>query len=144
VRLLVFELAGSPHAVDASAVEEVAAVVAMTPLYGAAPEVEGVVDYRGRLVAVLDPRRMFRMAPKSVEITDHLIFLRSGGRLFGLRVDRALDLVEADAERVGRAQDGIARLEGGLVVIHDVERLLPDEEARRIEQAINARQEEAR
>ncbi len=61
-----------------------------------APQViEGVLNFRGAAVPVLDIRTRFGLPLRPVRTTDHLIVARAGKRIAAIRVDRVSDLIEA-------------------------------------------------
>ncbi len=120
-------------------------LVAVTALPGAPPVVEGVINCHGRLVAVLDIRRRFGLAPEPHRAAQYLVLLQLPQRQVAIRVDRVEDLIAIDAARIERATDiyrasrsiaGIARLDDGLVVIHEFGRFLDDLEASQLDQAL--------
>jgi purine-binding chemotaxis protein CheW len=132
VDVLVFEMGGQRHGLAAAAVLEILRAVAVAPLPQAPPGVEGVINLRGRVVPVVDLRHRFRLPPRPVLPTDHLIVARSGDRLVALRVDRAEDLVRldpADLEPAGPAPGPVAKLADGLVPVHSLDDLLAADEA---------------
>ncbi len=145
VQLLTFELAGRRLAVPADVLTEVVRTVAVAPLPRAPPIIEGVIDVRGALVPVLDIRQRFGLPPRGLTPDQHLIIARTGPRLVALRVDRALDLVEVDADAVEPVDQvapgaeylrGIAKLAEGLLLIHDLESFLSLDEARQVDAAV--------
>lgn len=145
VELLVFELSGQRYGLSLSAVREVVRAVAITPLPGAPPVVEGAIDVRGRVVPVLDLRARFGLPPHALDPDQQLILARAGRRLVAVRADRVarLDSVPATAIEVAtqvtptlRHLAGVARLTDGLVLIHDLETFLSQAEAESLEDAL--------
>jgi len=143
--LLAFTLDGRPLALFASAVTEVARAVSVSLLPKAPPIVEGVINYRGSVVPVLDIRRRFGQPPKPVELEQHLIVARAGGRLVAIRVDRATDVIAVEAAAIESAAAsapgaeylaGIARLPDGLLVIHDLDTFLALDEGAQLDAAL--------
>jgi purine-binding chemotaxis protein CheW len=124
---------------------EVARAVAVAPLPGSPGIIEGVINVRGALVPVLDIRARFGLPPRPLTPDQHLIIARTGPRLVALRVDRARDLIAVEqhaietADRVAPGLEhvaGVARLTGGLLVIHDLEGFLSLDEARQVDGAL--------
>jgi purine-binding chemotaxis protein CheW len=147
LEFLIFELGGQRFGLPVPDVREIVRAVCPVPLPGAPALVEGVINLRGRVVPVLDLRRNFRLPPRPIEHTDHLVIARAAGRLVALRVDRALDLARVapddveDVEGVGRdGQAGarVAKLPGDLVLIHDLRAVLAPAEAEALERALPA------
>lgn len=147
-QLLVFDLGTHRYALRAEHVREVVRAVLIAALPKAPAIVEGIINYRGAVVPVLDIRQRFRVGPAPLDPTQHFVVAQAGARLVALRVDRAIDLVTVPeavirpaAEAVPGAEyvAGIAQLPDGLLVIHDLERFLALEEAEQLDRAVRAR-----
>lgn len=98
MEVLAFEVDGQRYGLPASVVREIVRVVAITPLPRSSGGGEGVVDVRGEPVEILDLRSRLGLPPAPVDPEQHLIFASVGGRLIGLRVDRAVGLVDLESE----------------------------------------------
>ena len=145
IEVLLIQVQDRRFGLPATGIQEVQRVVRIVPLPKAPSVVEGVIDVRGTVVPVFDIRGRFRMPAKEVEPEDYLVIAVAGGRLVALRVDRALDLIEIeereieDPRRMVHGTDyvaGVARLEGGLVLIHDLDTFLSEAEATELDAAI--------
>lgn len=147
--ILTFELSGQRCALRAEHVLEVQRAVAMAPLPGAVPLVEGVINLRGKLVPVLDIRARLGLEPSRLSVRDHLLVAGipgdgAGLRVVAIRVDRALELVSVPREQIedppgmaGPVQTAaIAKLPDGLVLIHDLSAFLSLDEAAQLDQAL--------
>lgn len=143
--ILVFEVAGVHYALPVGSVEEILRAVAIVPLPQAPPVIEGLIDVRGSVVPVLDLRSRFRLPPRAVRPSDHLILAHAGPRRVAVRADRAVDLVRLDPARVEEASRvvpaaefvaGIAKLSDGLVLIHDLGGFLTQAEAERLDRSL--------
>jgi purine-binding chemotaxis protein CheW len=145
--VLVFEVGGQKYALPTADVRELVRAVAITPLPGAPSVIEGVVDVRGCVLAVLDVRARFRLPPKALDPSDHFIVASAGPRGVILRVDRATHLALVDEASVQPPETlgpgaayvaGVARLEGGLVLIHDLTTFLSAAESASLDEALRA------
>lgn len=145
--VLVFELSGHRYALPCADVREIARAVSMAPLPRAPEIVEGVVNVHGAVIPVLDLRLRFRLPPKELAHTDHLIVASTGERTFALRADRALDLVRLDPEQIDRSirdMPGVAHVAGvattdeGMVLVHDLRTFLSATEAWALDRALDA------
>ncbi len=125
--VLVVEIAGQRHGILASAVETIVRAVAISPLPSAPTEVEGCVEYRGRVVPVLALHARLGLPPKPVEADEHLVLAWAGGRLVAIRVDRAVALAHVEAhelvddeipELLAGSVASVARLPDGPVFVH--------------------------
>ncbi|MBI4420969.1 MAG: purine-binding chemotaxis protein CheW [Gemmatimonadetes bacterium] len=144
--MLVFELAERRLALAGDVVHEVVRAVAISALPKAPAVVEGVVNWRGRIVPVLDIRARFGMPPVPLTPDQHFVFAQAGSRVVALRVDRAVDLIRVDESAVETAAAaavpgaeyvvGIAKLADGLLVIHDLDRFLSLDEGAQLDAAV--------
>ena len=145
--VLVFEVGGQRYALPTADVCELVRAVAITPVPGAPAVIEGVVDVRGRVLPVLDVRARFRLPAKALDPSDHFIVASAGTRGVILRVDRATHLALLDEASAQPPQAlgpgaayvaGLAKLEDGMVLIHDLTTFLSDAEAASLDEALPA------
>ncbi len=144
LEVVVVDVDGVRCALAAVEVVELHPVVLIAPLPGAPAAVEGVVDLRGTVVPVFDLRARLGLTRRPPILSDHLVFARVGSRVVGLRVDRAVDLAVIDTSRIEEGLalapapyvSGVARLDDGLVLIHDLATFLTSEEAVALDEAL--------
>src|SRR5690242_9847746 len=109
VRLLTFELDEQRFGLPMADVQEVVRVAAFARLPKAPQVIEGVLNFRGALVPVLDIRARFGLPPRAVRMSDHLVVAQAGPRKVAIRVDRAADLIEAAAASIEDANNVTAK-----------------------------------
>jgi purine-binding chemotaxis protein CheW len=140
-----FTLHGERFAIRGRDVREVVRAVAVAALPDAPEVVEGVINYRGRIVPVLDVRARFGLPGRPLDATQHFILADAGPRLVALRVDQALDLLEVPADAIesaasvapgSRRTEGVARLPDGLIVIHHLEDFLSLDEGIALDESL--------
>jgi purine-binding chemotaxis protein CheW len=128
-------------------VRELVRAVAITPLPAAPAVIEGVVNVRGRVLPVLDVRARFHLPARSLDPSDQFIVASAGPRGVILRVDRATHLALVDEASVQPPETlgpsaayvaGVAKLDGGLVLIHDLATFLSAAEAASLDEALRA------
>jgi purine-binding chemotaxis protein CheW len=143
--ILVFEVEGHRYALWAADVRELVRAVAIAPLPRAPEAIEGVVDVHGCAVPVLDVRRRFGLAARALDPAEHLIIATAGPRLVAIRADRALELTRLPRTQLDDGATvaphapyvaGVARLPGGLAIIHDLRAFLSAAEAERLDEAL--------
>src|SRR5690606_14282122 len=114
-------------------IREIVRMVTMASLPQAPEIVEGIINYRGTVIPVLDIRGRFHLPPKTVELTDHLIVAWAGQKLVALRVDRTCDLLQVTQAELESSQAslipagyvaGVVKLPEGLVLIHELNTFL--------------------
>jgi purine-binding chemotaxis protein CheW len=142
---VIVELDGQRYGLRADAVREVVRAVTITTLPNAPVVVEGIINVRGAVVAVLDLRRRFELPARPLDPSEYFVLARAGDRDVALRVDRATELVSLDPADIDQAEQvlsrsryvaGVAKLRDGLVLIHDLETFLSAAEAATVDQAL--------
>ena len=145
MEILILELAGQRYGLAMDDVREVAHAVTISPLPKAPAIVEGVINVRGTVTAVLDIRGRFGHPAKPLAPGDHLVLAHAGDRDVAIRVDRAVELVALDSTDVEEATKsvpraeyvaGVAKLPDGLVLIHDLATFLSEAEAMELDEAL--------
>jgi len=107
--------------------------IACIPL--APPEVAGSLNLRGRIVTAIDLRRRLRLPPAPPGTPRMSVVTEQGGELYALLVDQVAEVISLDPGSFERNPPtlpppwsehsrGIYRLEGRLLVVLDVARLL--------------------
>lgn len=144
--LIVFRLDGQRFALPLAAVERIVRAVEVTRLPGAPLVVIGVIDVGGNIVPVLCLRQRLGMPLREIGLADQLLIARMGRRTVALLIDEAQGVVECDASTVidpariapGLEQfQGLAQLDDGLVLVHDLEKFLSLEEAHALGEAMD-------
>jgi len=143
--ILVFEVEGQKYGIPTADVRELVRAVTITPLPGAPDVIEGVVNVRGRVLPVLDMRARFRLPARPLDPSDHFIVASAGPRGVILHVDGATHLALLDEASIQPSQSlgpsanyvaGVAKLEEGMVLIHDLATFLSDAEGASLDQAL--------
>ncbi|HET7848282.1 MAG TPA: chemotaxis protein CheW [Pseudolabrys sp.] len=99
------------------------------------PEIAGVLNLRGRILTLIDMRRRLGLEGKSSDGQAMAIGVESRGESYGLLVDSVGEVLKLDDRarenspinldpRLARVCAGIHRLEGQLLVVLDVDRIL--------------------
>ncbi|MDJ0948527.1 MAG: chemotaxis protein CheW [Alphaproteobacteria bacterium] len=116
-------------------VQDVLVAQKITSIPLAPPEVAGALNLRGRIVTAIDVRQRLRLPQRDPDQHSMSVVVDHGGELYSLIVDsvgEVLGLNKADFERNPSTLDavwrevsaGVYQLEGKLLLILDVERLL--------------------
>ena len=101
----------------------------------AAPEIAGVLNLRGRIVTAIDMRRRLGLPPRTDGGPAMAVGIEFKGESYGLLIDSVGEVLKlADGTRepnpvnldqhLARVSGGVHRLEGQLMVILDVDRVL--------------------
>lgn len=132
--LLVFSLAGERYAVETAHVVEVLPLRGLTPVPCTPPLVLGVVNHRGRILPVLDFRRLFELAGQEVREGSRVVAVEAGGMAFGVFAEAVAGTVRIGAQELapppaglaGARQAFIRGVTGEMVAVLDLESLARD------------------
>jgi purine-binding chemotaxis protein CheW len=136
---LAFALAGQDYAVQIIKVQEIREWSRVTPLPNSPRHIKGVLNLRGTIVPVIDMRLRFQLDEKAYDSFTVIVVVNVGGRLAGLVVDTVSDVLRVGAQErcamsefEGQANrafiEGLAQVDGHLLILLDVERLLNPED----------------
>lgn len=143
--ILLFDISDRRYALPLPDVREIVRSVSIAPLPSAPAAAEGVINFRGVLVPVLDARKRFGLERKDLHPDEHMVIGSAGERLVALRADRVVGLLSIDPADVVDATTvvpgachvtSIARLPDGLVLIHDLRTFLTQSEAAALDAAL--------
>jgi purine-binding chemotaxis protein CheW len=101
----------------------------------APPEIAGVLNLRGRIVTLIDLSRRFGLGKREPGATAMAIGVESRGESYGLLIDSVGEVLKLDEgmresnpinldARLARVSSGIYRLDGQLLIVADVDRVL--------------------
>lgn len=145
VRLVVFILDGQRYALPLASVIRVVFAAEVTPIPNAPPVVLGALNLQGDVIPVLDVRQRFQLPQQEMGITDQFLIAQTRRRVVALLVDQVPGLVERPVcDVVGthlitpgnESFQGVAKLDDGLVLIHDLEKFLSLDEAHALDAAM--------
>lgn len=134
-QLVVFCLGSAEYAVRISCVQEIIRYLPPRPMPGGAPGVEGVINLRGRIIPVIDLRRI--LGSDGVRPDDaKIVIVDVGDATLGMEVDEVSEVLTVgatDCEPAPPSMDdgtgtgviqAVVKLEGRLLVELDLDRLL--------------------
>lgn len=138
-QIVTFRLGDELFAADIFSVERVLRYTAATPVPNVPAWIEGVIDYQGRVVPVVNLRRRFELPDAAVPTDGRILVLTVHDEWVAATVDGVLDVSALDAGRVapppalfrGLAAGfvrGIVRRGERLVVFLDVAKLFSTDE----------------
>jgi purine-binding chemotaxis protein CheW len=146
-QMVVFKVGTEEFALDIMDLKEVVVMRAVTPVPETESHVEGVMNLRGNLVPVLDLRKRLR-ARSAVEGSERRIIVSSlEGRLVGLIVDGASEVIRVREEMIEPAPDmilemgvgyitGVINFENRFITMIDLRKALTDEVTRDLDEVM--------
>ena len=134
-KLVTFRLGEDLFAADIYSVERVLRWQAPTTVPNVPEWIDGVIDYQGRVVPVINLRRRFELPSPEPGPETRILVFNAGGEWIGGVVDAVLDVSTLDPSKLspppalfrGLAAEyllGIVRRDARLVIFLDVARLL--------------------
>ena len=130
-----FQVGRETYGVPITSLHEIVRVPEITAVPDAPEYMEGVINLRGKIVSVLDLRKRFGEPKKTLNRRNRILVVEHRGRLSGLIVDSASEVIKipaADVEPSPTAlQDGglncvtgLGKYKGRLIVLLDMAKLL--------------------
>ena len=143
--LVVFVLDEQQYALPLFDVERVVQAVEITLLPKAPEIVLGVINIQGRITPVINIRKRFRLPEKKIAPGDYFIIAGTSKRLVALMVDEVKGVIESRGREMVTAEkivpgmahvEGVVKLEGGIVFVHNLDKFLSLEEEKKLDDAI--------
>jgi purine-binding chemotaxis protein CheW len=140
LQLVTFEVANEEFAVDILAVQEINRMMELTRVPQSPPEVEGVINLRGKIIPVIDLRRKFGMAESEKNEASRIIVVEVHKRVIGFIVDRVHEVLRISSDIVEPAPAmvcsidsefiaGVGKLQDRLIILLDIAKLFADQAA---------------
>lgn len=114
-QLVVFKVGTEELAVDIMLTKEVVPMREITPVPETEVYVEGVMNLRGNLVPVLDFRKRLRAHRTTTEGDQRIIIANIDGRMAGLLVDGASEVIRVSDDMIEPVPDLISEIGAGYV-----------------------------
>ena len=144
LQLAVFRSDRVRCAVPLACVEQVLPMMAVSPLPGAPRVVMGLLCLQGQLLPVVDLRRRLRLPDGEYGVAAHLLVLQTPRRRLAIATDEVQGVSEVDASSVapasavlaaGGPMTGAVSVSDGILLIHDIEAFLSQEEESQLTEA---------
>ncbi len=158
IQLVLFTLDGWSFALELAMVHRVVRAFEVTPLPNAPPVILGIVDVQGEISAVVNLRHRFHLPERELTPSDQFILVNMAlptsspasspalKRRLALVVDAVTGVIDVEQESIAVGDEivvdleyvqGIAKLEGDLVLIHNLARCLSLDEAKVLSDALD-------
>lgn len=145
-QIVIFRLGDEEFGMDVFSVLEILRHQQVTAVPKAPAFVEGVIDVRGALIPVVDLRKRFELPAAPTDGRTRIVVTQFGDERLGLVVDAVSEVLRVPESAIseppayvkGLAAEyvrGLVRLEGRLVVLLDIERILSTQERIALESA---------
>jgi purine-binding chemotaxis protein CheW len=130
-----FQVGRETYGVPITSLHEIVRVPEITAVPDAPDYLEGVINLRGKIVSVMDLRKRFGEKQASLKKQNRILVVEHGGRLAGLIVDSASEVLKIPTDAVEpppavfqegglNCVTGLGKVGGRLVVLLDMSKLL--------------------
>ena len=134
-QLVAFHLAGETYGVDIAMINEIIRMSEITAIPRTPPEVEGIINLRGKIVPIVDLRRRMGLPPLARTSATRIIVLAFDEHIVGIIVDRVEGVVrlsDSDIEQPSqlitlREQDyvrAVGKTGDQLVILLNIQKVL--------------------
>ncbi len=142
-QLVVFELANEHYGVDIAAVEGIIKMQLITVVPHAPSFVEGVTNLRGSVLPVIDLRKRFNLPPEETTKNSRIVVITIDTVKVGMIVDAVSEVLRVSEDAIEPTPPiittvdsafitGIAKLEGRLIILLDLAKVLSINEQEKI------------
>lgn len=144
-KYLTFSLGGEEYGIDIIKIREIIGMMPVTAVPKMPGYLKGVINLRGRVIPIIDLRLRFEMAAAAATERTCIIVVEigfGGGRrlVVGIVVDSVSEVLNIKGDEIentpafGAALDtnfilGMAKINGGVKILLDIDRILRPEEA---------------
>jgi purine-binding chemotaxis protein CheW len=130
-----FQIGRETYGVPITSLHEIVRVPEITVVPDAPDYLEGVINLRGKIVSVMDLRKRFGIKHAELKKGNRILVVEHSGRLAGLIVDSASEVVKIPSEDVEappaafqegglNCVSGLGKVRGRLIVLLDMNKLL--------------------
>ena len=145
---LTFTLGQEEYAVDILKVQEIRGYDAVTVIANTPAFIKGVINLRGVIVPIVDLRLKFQMGEVTYDAFTVVIILNVLNRVMGIVVDGVTDVLACPADEIKPAPefgaaldtryiDGLATVDGRMIILVDIEKLMSSPEMALMDEALD-------
>lgn len=152
-KVVVFRVGDDLFGAGVQSVERVLRHQPARPVPDVPAWVDGVIEYRDRMVPVIDLRRRFELPAEEVRAETRTLVMNANDSWMAVTVDAVLEVAAPSGETsepppffrglAGEYLQGLMRRGDQLVILLDVDRLLSATERLRLERAVDAASRQA-
>ena len=146
-KFLTFYLAGEEYGLEILRVREIIGMQPITRVPRTPEFVRGVINLRGTVIPIVDLRRKLAMGQAADARETVIIVVQAASLQMGIVVDRVSEVLSITTEQIEEAPGfgaevdtryllGIAKSEGRVRLLLDIERVLSDQDLQQVQRAV--------
>ncbi|MCU0846930.1 MAG: chemotaxis protein CheW [Spirochaetes bacterium] len=139
IQIVCFKIGVEEYGIDILQVQEILKLPSVTKLPKSNPYIMGVMDLRGKVIPIVDLSIRFGIRSGKDQKKTRAIVVDIGGKQVGLAIDSVSHVIKVNSGEIeppppvvkgisGKYIVGIAKLEGGFVVILDIHKIFSSDE----------------
>ncbi len=144
--VLTFYIEKQRFAIDINNIDRIIRAVAITKLTDAPSFIEGVIDYYGEIIVVINLRKRLGYSIEELKLSDRFVIVKTSNKKLALIVDEVEKLLTPNSKDVYKAKDldagmqfiKVVREDDGIIFIYDLEKLLNKEDEIKLDKFIEA------
>ena len=148
IQVVVFRLGEEEFAAEITSVLEISRMLPITHLAQAPDFIEGVINLRGKVIAVMNLSRLFAtQTSESLSQSGRIVIVEAGNETVGLQVDEVVEILRLPEEKIeplpelvqgevkSRYLRGVGKLGERLILLVDLAGVLTPDRLKVIEKA---------
>ncbi len=147
---ITFRIGEEEYGIDIMLVQEIIRYSKPTRVFNANPVIKGVINFRGRVIPIIDMHRKFNLPEEEYDGFTVVIIIEVQKKIMGMIVDRVSDIVSFSPENIQLvdrefAEDiktehlkGMGKADERIVLLLDPNRVLSFEEIKQLEKVTTA------
>ncbi len=123
------------YGVDALKVQEIVRYLQPVKVPNAPGPILGVINFRGEVIPVVDLRKTFGLSSLQIDKYTVIVIIEIGGKIFGIVVDRILDMVNIPLSKINESSVGnsqanhkylkaMVKFDSRLILILDLDKII--------------------
>lgn len=140
IQVIVFNLGEERYGIEISQIKEIILLTQVTHIPNVPDFVEGVLNLRGQIVAIINLRKKLGKEPKKNDENTRIIVIEYGSSTIGMMVDSVSEVKYLSSKNIeaipkflalkdeSKFLKGIGKLEDGLLTLMDLRELLSENE----------------
>lgn len=149
IQLVIFQLAGEEFGMDISQVREIIRMQDVTPMPKAPKFIEGVINLRGQIIAVMDLASRFGLDRSKVNEKTRIVVTEVQDNTVGLIVDEVPEVLRILEDNIDPTPEmiesqvhadfirGVGKLEDRIIIILSSDKILTSDEVKQVSQGVD-------
>lgn len=129
MQFVVFKLGGESFAINTNKVQNISEMIAITTVPKSPEYIKGLINLRGNIKPLVDIRMLLNILDENE--TENIIILKIGDEEVGIAVDRVIEVLEIEEDKIQSLENktkdyirGVVNIDSDIITIIDVDKIL--------------------